>query len=273
MVSMKPSVYSLIFHEYSLEGFFSAMREIGYEAVEVRVHEDGCHISPLASVEEAKRVAKLAEDYGLEVCCLASYAKLGYPWDRARAELDKIVNVARLADAAGAPVFRIKVAGYDPKLGYETIRRLFREQASELIDRLRRKGIESVPAIEQHGGGDMAHSTGLLKDLLRGLDPDRIGVLFDPGNSVVEGWLPLELQVDLVREYIKHVHVKNYKWDPYRPGRVVPSPLDDGIVDWAKVVELLRGIGYRGYLSLEDFRPIPPEVRAREALEFFRRVL
>jgi len=270
---MKPSVYSLIFKEYTLEDFFKKMQEIGYEAVEIRIHEDGCHLSPYAELSEAKKIAKLAEDYGLEICCLASYAKLGFPWDRAERELDKMVRIARLADVTGARVFRIKVAGYDPKLGYEAIRKLFREQAKELFKRLSGVKAEAVPVVEQHGGGDMAHSTGLLKDLLRGLDPDKIGVLFDPGNSVVIGWLPLELQIDIIKEYLKHVHVKNYKWDPERPGRVIPSPLDDGIVDWARVVDILKELGYKGYLSLEDFRPIPPEVRAKEAIEFFKKLL
>lgn len=270
---MIPSVYSLIFKEYTLEDFFKKMQELGYEAVEIRVHEDCCHLSPFAELNEAKRIAKLAEDYGLEVCCLASYAKLGFPWSRGKEELDKMVRIAKLADEMGAKVFRIKVAGYDPKLGYETIRRLFREQAKELFKRLDEKYAEAIPVVEQHGGGDMAHSTGLLKDLLRGLDPDRIGVLFDPGNSVVIGWLPLELQIDIVKDYIKHVHVKNYRWDPEKPGSVIPSPLDDGIVNWTRVIEILKELGYKGYLSLEDFRPIPPEVRAKEALEFFKEVL
>jgi len=270
---MKPSVYSLIFRDYTLNDFFKKMQEIGYEAVELRVHEDGCHLSPYADLSEAKKIAKLAEEYGLEICCLASYAKLGFPWDKAKVELDKMVRVAKLANEMGAKVFRIKVASYDPKLGYEEIRKLFREQAKNLFEKLSKIGVEAIPVVEQHGGGDMAHSTALLKDLLRGLDPDKIGVLFDPGNSVVVGWLPIDLQMDIIKEYIKHVHVKNYKWDPKRPGNVIPSSLNEGIVDWERVVAILKEMNYKGYLSLEDFRPISPEVRAKEALEFFQRLL
>ncbi|RLE82122.1 MAG: hypothetical protein DRJ51_02245 [Thermoprotei archaeon] len=270
---MKISVYSLIFKEYSLESFFKVIGKLGYKAAEVRVHEDGVHLSPYASIEEADRVRKLAGDYGLKVCCLASYAKLGYPWERAKEELDKMVKIGVLADRVNAGVFRIKIAGYNPELGYENIRRLFREQAEELFKRLQRAGVESIPVIEQHGGGDLAHSAGILKDFLRGLDPERIGVLFDPGNAVREGWLPIELQIDMVKEYIKHVHVKNYKWNPEKPGEVIPSPLNNGIVDWVKIVHLLKKLNYQGYYSLEDFRPIPPERRAKEALEFFKRVL
>ena len=268
---MRAAVYSLIFREYKLEEFFKIVQEIGYGAVEIRVHEDGVHISPFANPNDMKVIKKMAEDYGLHICCLAGYARLGRPGNKGEAELKKAISVGRLADVADAPVFRIKITGYDPSIGYERTRELFRGQAKMLIETLRRENIEAVPAVEQHGGGDLAHSTGILKDMLRGFEPERIGVIFDPGNAAGrEGWLPIELQIDMIKEYIKHVHVKNYDWSKEEPGKVVPSPLNRGIVDWEKVINELRKIGYKGYLSLEDFRPIPPEDRAREALQFFK---
>ncbi|RLF13470.1 MAG: hypothetical protein DRJ66_07770 [Thermoprotei archaeon] len=267
---MKAAVYSLLFRSYKLEDFFRIMQEIGYKAVEIRVHEDGVHLSPFASIDEVRVMRKKAEDYGLEICCLSSYARLGRPGDKGRQELKKAISVGRLADIAGAKVFRIKITGYKPEIGYEGIRKLFREQAKELIETLKREGVEVIPAVEQHGGGDLAHSTGILKDMLRGFEPEDIGVIFDPGNAVKEGWLPIELQIDMIKEYIKHVHVKNYEWSKERPGEVIASPLSRGIIDWRKVIDELRKIGYKGYLSLEDFRNIPPEDRAKEALEFFK---
>jgi len=268
---VRAAVYSLIFREYELRDFMSSVSSIGYRAVELRVHEDGVHLSPWLKPSQAGEIKKMAEDYGLGICCLASYAKLGYPGERGDVEVRKAVAIARIADRIEAPLFRIKVAGYNPELGYEGVRELFRRQLSQLLNALRGEGIEAVPVVEQHGGGDMAHSTCMLKDLLRGFEPEAVGVIFDPGNSVREGWLPLPLQIDVVREYVKHVHVKNYEWDPSELGAVRPSPLDRGIVDWGRVIEVLGSWGYRGCFSLEDFRPLPPIDKAREALEFFRR--
>lgn len=266
------SVYSLIFREYDLETVLEKLEKVGVKSIEIRVHEDGVHLSPTSSSDEVEAARRLLEDYGFEVSALASYAKLGYGSDRARAEMELMLNIGSMADRLGADVFRIKVRSYDPDIGYEKIRELFRLQAKNLVEELEKREIRAVPVVEQHGGGDMAHSTGLLLDLLRGLDPERIGVLFDPGNAVREGWLPIELQVDMVRDYVKHVHVKNFEWDPGSPGRVVPSPLDRGIVDWGKAVMLLEAAGYRGYYSLEDFRNIPPEERSRQGMEFFAKL-
>jgi len=268
---VRAAVYSLIFKEYELEAFMSAVSSIGYGVVELRVHEDGVHLPLRLEMSRVRSIKRLADDYGLRICCLASYAKLGYPGEKGCVEVRKAMAVARMADMLEAPLFRIKVAGYDPELGYEGVRALFRRQLSQLLSALESEGVEAVPVVEQHGGGDMAHSTCMLKDLLRGFEPERVGVIFDPGNSVREGWLPLPLQLDVVREYVKHVHVKNYEWDPSEPGAVRPSPLDRGIVDWGRIIGILKSWGYEGSLSLEDFRPLPPIDKAKEALAFFRR--
>jgi len=271
--TMKPSVYSLIFRDYSFKRCIEKLSEIGYNVIEIRVSEDGIHLPIDASEEQINSYKKILNEYGFEVSCLAGYKKLGYTWDKAENEIKSMIKIGEMADKFGAPVFRIKVAKYDLSIGYERIRMLFRSQAVKLIEELRSRRINSIPVVEQHGGGDMAHSTGILIDLFRGLDPDRIGIMFDPGNAVKVGWLPIELQIDMIHKYIKHVHVKNYEWDPNRPGERIPSPLHRGIVDWVKIISMLKKIGFKGYLSLEDFRKISPEERAREALEFFKKYL
>lgn len=90
----------------------------------------------------------MAEDYRLEICSVASYAKLGYPGERGEAEVKKAVAVAEAASLLGAPVFRIKVASYDPQLGYEAVRQLFRRQLSQLLKALKREAVEAVPVVE-----------------------------------------------------------------------------------------------------------------------------
>ena len=269
---VKVCVYSLIFRDYALKDILEKLSEIGYDAIEIRIADDGVHLSTQYTEDDIVNVKNLLSEYNFKVSDLAGYAKLGYEWDRAKHEIDTMIRTGRAADKLGSKYFRIKVRGYDANVGYEKIRKLFREQLEHLIKTLKSENIEAVPVIEQHGGGDMAHTTAILIDLLRGFDPEYIGVMFDPGNSVKEGWLPLDLQIDIVKDYIKHVHVKNYEWNPEKPGEVRASPLDRGIVDWVKVVEILSKYGFDGYYSLEDFRDMPPEVKAREAFEFFKKL-
>ena len=270
---MKLSVYTLIFKEYKIEQIAKVLNELGYDGIEIRVHTDGIHLPIEASKEEVTQVKKIVNSYGLEVPAVSSYVKLGYPEDKWKEEKKKALKVAKIAQLLEAPYFRVQTAGYDERLGYEKIRELIRNQIEDLHTSLKNNSIEVIPVIEQHGGGCIASSAGIIIDLIRGIEPEKIGVLYDPGNAVWEGWEPPKVQIDILKEYIRHVHVKNYDRDPKNPRKCIPASLDSGIVDWEEVIFTLHKFGYRGYLSLEDFRPIPPEQKSKEALNYLRSIL
>ncbi|RLE62639.1 MAG: hypothetical protein DRN53_03630 [Thermoprotei archaeon] len=267
---MKLSVYTLIFSERSLEESAQVIAELGYDGIEIRIHTDGVHIPIDYQPEYVRKIKKYIEDLGLEVSALASYVKLGVVEEEWVVNRKMALKVAEVAEILEAPYFRVQAAGYSSERGYEGIRKAFRKQAIDLAKELKKRALQAMPILEQHGGGCIASSAGIIIDLIRGLEPTIIGVLYDPGNAVWEGWEPPRVQVDILKEYIKHVHVKNYEHDPNNPRKYVPAPLDSGILDWREVVLLLKGIGFRGYLSIEDFRRIPPEEKAKEAIKFLK---
>ncbi len=270
---IKLSVYTLIFKEYPLEHVVKVLKELGYDGIEIRIHDDGIHMHIDISEDEVRKIKKLVSDYGLDVPAISSYVKLGYPEDRWINEKRKALKIARVADLLEAPYFRVQTAGYDERLGYEKIRELIRNQIEELYRELKDREINAIPIIEQHGGGCIASSAGILIDLLRGIEPEKVGVLYDPGNAVWEGWEPPKIQIDILKDYIRHVHVKNYDRDPENPRQVIPASLDKGIVDWKEVIFTLHKFGFKGYLSLEDFRKVPPEQKAKEAIEYLRSII
>jgi len=62
-----------------------------------------------------------------------------------------------------------------------------------------------------------------------------------------------------------HVHVKNTEWTRTQPGwQGQFVGLDRGLVNWSEVIAALRSVGYRGWLSLEDFSSRPLEQKLRE---------
>ncbi len=269
---MKYSVYTLLFKDRDLKEIPPILSELGYDGIEIRIHDDGIHLPIDPSSEKITEARKLAQDYGLEIPIISSYAKFGYPENRWKIEKEKMIKIASIADKLEAKYFRVQTAGYDDLLGYEKIRRFIRKQILELHSTLKEMNIKALPVIEQHGGGCIASSAGIIIDLIRDIDPEKIGVLYDPGNAVWEGWEPPIVQIDILKDYIKHVHVKNYDRDKTDPRKVVPAPLDKGILDWREVIRILKNKGYKGYLSLEDFRSIPPEEKAKQAIIFFRQV-
>jgi sugar phosphate isomerase/epimerase len=73
----------------------------------------------------------------------------------------------------------------------------------------------------------------------------------------MENW---QWGVEVLGEYLAHVHVKNAKWEvKYGEAngnlvwRASWATMRGGIVNWSDVLSALKKVGYDGYLSNEDF--------------------
>jgi sugar phosphate isomerase/epimerase len=109
--------------------------------------------------------------------------------------------------------------------------------------------------------------------LVKDFDPKCIGVIYDPGNMIVEGRESWKMGLELLGDYLAHVHVKNLLWqygeEDYRGNKCERgwhwawADMDKGMVDWQEVIRTLKATGYKGYLSLEDFSPSPIEERLK----------
>jgi sugar phosphate isomerase/epimerase len=134
------------------------------------------------------------------------------------------------------------------------------ERVQELGGRF---GIKAL--IEMHMNM-IAPSAGLARRLVEGFDPERIGVIFDPGNMVYEGYEQYRMGLEVLGEYLAHVHVKNAVWErnPNQKNatdpawRTVSAPMREGFANWPQVIADLKSVGYDGWLSFEDFSQSAP---------------
>jgi len=239
---MKLSVFTVIVPKTSLQEAADKLAAAGYDGVEWRVRED-FHIDPATIREKAAEVAKVSAAAGLEICALAPYIRAS--------ERTTLREIALACADMGCPAFRAGVPGYDRSRNYNE---LYDEAMYDLaaLDKIcAESGVRAQ--IEIHMG-NIACSPSLAQRLVAGFDPARIGVIFDPGNMVYEGFENWRLGMELLGPHMTHVHVKNSQW-LRTEGKWAPTwaKMDEGIVDWAVVVDDLRAVGYDGYLSLEDF--------------------
>ena len=123
----------------------------------------------------------------------------------------------------------------------------------------------------------MCPSAALAYRLVSNFDPDLIGVIYDPGNMVCEGYENWQMGLELLGPYLSHVHVKNAAWlqtgetaDGEKQWRHQMVAIKEGSVSWPEVLLALSRVGYQGWLSFEDFGPGSTETKLADNLAYIK---
>ncbi|MDQ0111179.1 sugar phosphate isomerase/epimerase family protein [Paenibacillus harenae] len=288
---MKFSVFTVMLPDCSQQRTLDLLRANGYDGVEWRFTKTnpakrdeapsfwGNNLSTVetdSSEAELLELKQLTEAAGLVVPNVAAYIGSG--------DLAATENAMRAAKLLGAPSIRIGVPNYDGKRTYQELYAEARAYLQEAEALSRSYGIQGL--IEVHHG-NIASSASLARRLVEGFDASHIGVIYDPGNMVHEGFENYQMGLELLGEYLAHVHVKNAAWqrtDETLPtigsgehGRIWQaswSAVTAGVVHWPQVIAALRAVGYDGWLSFEDFSgSADSETLLRDNIAYIRSLL
>ena len=102
-----------------------------------------------------------------------------------------------------------------------------------------------------------------IERLLEETDPETVGLLLDTGHAVYGGADPVDCCAATATA-VRYVHLKDVRADELARVRAtdvamaeawkrgVFCPLGEGVVDFPRVVESLRGRGYDGWLIVEQ---------------------
>lgn len=242
----------------------TALKQYGYDGVEwrcTRIPEERkeekpsfwgnhhCTLSPDAADEELEQWLSWTQDAGMEVTSVTPYLQCG--------DLTSTERVLHIARKLGAKAIRLGVPRYDRTQNYNDLYHQAEQYLSEAVQLCKQYGIKGL--IETHHV-TIAPSASLAYRLVHRYDPEHIGVLFDPGNMVHEGYENYRMGLELLGPYLAHVHVKNARWVPgveqedgTNSWNVEWAPVHQGVVDWKQVLSDLKAVGYDGTIGFEDF--------------------
>ncbi len=145
---------------------------------------------------------------------------------------------------------------YDHKISYQKQIEQTRKEYAEVAELAREYGVRAV--IETHMN-ELAPSVSKAMTILRDLDPKYVGIMWDPGNQLFEGLEKYEMAIDCAGDYLAEIHAKNYvpkqcdTTDGQIELKMAACPLNEGMVNWLKVIEALKKANYSGWIFLEDF--------------------
>lgn len=266
---MKFGVFTVSTPEYDLEETAALLKELGYDGVEWRIQDmpkeepadipfelrywkyNKSTIDTAQILHMAEPVRDLCAQYGIEIFCLTTYLQPAQP--------EEVEPVLKAAQIMGVKMIRVFPPSYPDKNG-KTVLDMELETSKQIriLEKMAKQyGVKVV--FEIHMDNLMASPSAAYR-LINGCDPEAIGLIFDPGNMVYEGFENYEKSFELLGPYIAHIHVKN--------GALVPDgrdelgaakwkrewvPLKEGMANLRHFFEVLKANHYDGTVSVEDF--------------------
>lgn len=192
---------------------------------------------------EARTLAQLSAFNGLAiagVCVQGGPASLDRP--------SSLRPVAAFAAELGAPFLRVWAPGFAGG-SLAAAQEAARASLAKAVEITSAAG---VALLVENAPGCIAPSTTLVRELIDAHGPEHVGVLWDPGNGLMEGHLEPALAIADMGPYLHHVHVKSIVWRRTE-GRWgwSYSPLATGLLDWPATLAALAAAGYGGRISID----------------------
>ena len=210
------------------------------DAIELTVGPEG-HVS-LDSLENKglEHAVDVLEHAGVALCGVAATAAL----DLGHVDLAAVV---RAAAGAGASFVRIFPPTFAPDSSP-----IHQISSAALALATLAAEAPAVRVLVEMSPGTIVPSPELALRLLDLAGAPGAGVVYDPANLLEEGHLQPAYAVALLAAHIGHVHVKNRRVERVQDAWVVShATLTSGMVDWAAVLAVLAGAGYRGAFAID----------------------
>ncbi|MCB5240006.1 sugar phosphate isomerase/epimerase family protein [Niallia circulans] len=232
-----------------LELVFKYSRDAGFDAVELNVSMDGIGLAMNTSMEEAKHIREIAEHYGLQLRSISTNLLWKYPLshydEKVREQGRNVVEKQiELASYIGADTALVVPGVVNEETTYLDC---YTRSQDEL-----RKVLSLAEKQKVHIGIENVWNKFLLSplEMARYIDEfhsDYMGAYYDVGNTLQFGYP--EQWISILGERIRKIHVKDFRLSVGNITGFVP--LLAGDVNWKKVLEALKNIGYKDTVTAE----------------------
>ena len=238
---------------------------IGYDGIEPRIGSKHAHGIELAATPAQRRaIREQAESSGVALCCVATGCKYADPAS-APGMVEDTRRAIELAADIAAPRLRVFGGALGPGLTREQAIELVAESLGTVAGQAEQHGV--TICLETHDDWtDPAH----VADVIRRVGSPAVAVNWDYQHTTRIAGTTVDQAFETLQPWIKHVHFHDGE---NRADKLIFLPVGAGDYDNRRVIELLLGASYDGYLSGEwiDWEPydlhLPRELAAIKGLE------
>jgi inosose dehydratase len=243
---MEISLFTQSLFTLDLEEAILGASSIGYSAIELACAKP--HLDYDVALSDIDGIAELIRDLDLEVAALSMFNEFSNR-DDIEDEIERVEAFIDFAKILGTDVIKLTPGKPASESATEENWRCLGRAVDRLEPAARRARIRL--AFETHMG-QLTDNLVSTKQFVEMFSSSQVGLTVDFYNLAFSGG-KAEEAVEALAKFIYHTHVKNGTVDA--GGNPVFGRLDEGIVDYPMVIEMLDEIDYGGYLSIECLGP------------------
>jgi sugar phosphate isomerase/epimerase len=202
--------------------------------------------------DDPHEMKDVLDRYGVKASGLSAHCPLMRP----EISVPYLEKAVRFAAAVGAPVINTDEGIRPAWLSLDDAWPVMRYTLTKVLRTAERYGI--FIGIEPHQS--ISKTTSGLLRIATLVDSPLLRVNYDTGNAFLAGENPYE-GLQAVADRVVHVHAKDISIQhaEKEKGKVTGTPVGcacgDGVIDWTRVVAILRDAGFDGVLSVECGTP------------------
>jgi sugar phosphate isomerase/epimerase len=216
--------------------------DIGFDGIDLTVRKGG-HIEPSRAAEDLPRAVETIRKAGLEVPMVTT--------DIVTAQSEHAREILRTIGPLGIHVYRWGGFRLDPGRSIPEQLEAARGPVRDLAALNQSYGVCAMYHIHS-GSGVLGASIWDLYLVLKGFDPDSVGVNYDIAHATIEGGLAgWRNSASLMAPFTRGIALKDFYWDKGADGVWRPRwcPIGDGMVNFTEYFQVLRP-GFRGPFQL-----------------------
>jgi sugar phosphate isomerase/epimerase len=232
--------------------------QMGFRYVEPMVHNgrellsEAGYFHSFSLDDDSFEMKDVLDRHGVKPSGLSSHCPLMRP----EISVPYLQKAIRFAAAIGAPVVNTDEGIRPPWVSLEDAFHVMKYTLTTILQTAERYGV--YVGIEPHQS--ISRTTEGLLRIATLVKSPRLRVNYDTGNAYLAGEDPYA-GLKAVQHLLVHVHAKDIaiKQAEAEKGKVTGTAVGcacgDGVIDWAKVIAILRQGGYDGVLSVECGTP------------------
>jgi sugar phosphate isomerase/epimerase len=246
---LKVTVFSKHLQFVQGDELAKTVADLGFDGIDITTRKGG-HVEPASVAADLPALVKQIRVHGLEVPMITT--------DIADADTPFTEDILKAASAQGIRYYRFGAFKWDPKQNYAAQIQDFKPRLArlaELNDRYKMCAIYHTHS----GAGLVGASIWDLHEIMRDLDPTRVGINYDVGHATIEGglggWIA---SFRICGPHLRGIAVKDFVWGKDAKGtwKEQWKPIGEGMVKFDQFFKMVAETDFKGPLQIHYEYPL-----------------